>query len=386
MRRKTFFLEQAETLGGAERFTLDFFHSLSPTELRQLSPLVVGAKVKEYHDLLPERIDVQAFTFPSVRGGFFEKIKAVFALLHSAWKLKKLAKEHNARQFFSNTPRTHFVMFLAKTFFFLPGKWIVMIHDFTIPKFLLHNIARVCNIIIANSTPCREYLRKHIRKSDYRKMRLIENGVDFRKIPESRAPEEIKNILLIGRIDPRKGQIFALQAADLLQERNPDIQFFIVGSSFPEDPRTVDYEKEIRTFAKDRNLQNVHFMGETEDPFKVMAGADCVLALPTEGETFGRIVTEGLAMQKLVLVFDEVGPRDIMRSFEQFIETKTQKHLSLSCITEKQNAMSLAEKIGFFADHPEKTHLFTDHARAFVQKRFSLEETRKQLFTVFLEK
>jgi glycosyltransferase involved in cell wall biosynthesis len=217
-------------------------------------------------------------------------------------------------------------------------------------------------------------------------MRLIENGVDFRKIPESRAPEEIKNILLIGRIDPRKGQIFALQAADLLQERNPDIQFFIVGSSFPEDPRTVDYEKEIRTFAKDRNLQNVHFMGETEDPFKVMAGADCVLALPTEGETFGRIVTEGLAMQKLVLVFDEVGPRDIMRSFEQFIETKTQKHLSLSCITEKQNAMSLAEKIGFFADHPEKTHLFTDHARAFVQKRFSLEETRKQLFTVFLEK
>jgi len=386
MRRKTFFLEQAETLGGAERFTLDFFHSLSPTELRQLSPLVIGAKSKEYRDVLPERIDVQAFLFPSVRGGSFGKIKAVFSLLQSAWRLRKLAKTHNARQFFSNTPRTHFVMFLAKTFFFLPGKWIVMIHDFTIPKFLLHNIARRCDIIIANSTPCREYLRRHIRKSDYRKMRLIENGIDFRKIPDGSVPQEIKNILLIGRIDPRKGQMFALQAADLLQERNPDIQFFIVGSSFSEDPRTVAYEQKIRTFAKDRNLQNVHFLDEVDDPFQTMNEADCVLALPTEGETFGRIVTEGLAMQKLVLVFDETGPSDILKNFEQFVETKTQKKRPHSLLVEKQNAMSLAERIGFFADHPQEAHPFTENARAFVEKQFSIEETRKQLFTVFSEK
>ncbi len=386
MRRKTFFLEQAETVGGAERFTIDFLHSLSPTELRQLSPLMVGAKAKEYRDLLPQRVDVQDFVFPSVRGGIKEKCKAVFKLLKSAWELRKLAKKHNARQFFSNTPRTHFVMFLAKTFFFLPGKWIVMIHDFTIPRFLLWNIARKGNIIIANSTPCREYLRKRIRKADYRKMRLIENGIDFRKVPDAQPPQEIKKIVLVGRIDPRKGQLFALQAADLLQERNPDLEFFIIGGSFEEDPRTKAYEEEIRQFANDRNLKNVHFVGEVDDPFLAIEDADCALVLPTESETFGRTVIEGLVMGKLVLVFDETGPRDIMRSFEQFVEVKTGKPLALSLLSESQNAMSLAEKIGFFADHPEKIHLFTDYAREFVEKRFSIEETRKQLFTVFLEK
>ena len=386
MRRKTFFLEQAETVGGAERFTIDFLHSLSPTELRQLSPLMVGAKAKEYRDLLPERVDVQDFIFPSVRGGFIEKIKAVFLLLKSAWQLRKLAKEHNARQFFSNTPRTHFVMFLAKTFFFLPGKWIVMVHDFTIPNFLLWNIAGRCNIIIANSTPCREYLRKHIRAADYRKMRLIENGVDFRKIPDGVAPVEIKNVLMMERIDPRKGQMFALHVADLLQERNPDLQFFIVGSSFSEDPRTEAYEQEIKKFAQDRNLKNVHFVDEVDDPFEELKKYDCALVLPTEAETFGRTVIEGLVMNKLVLVFDETGPRDIMRSYEQFLEERTQKRFDRSLIVESQNAMSLAESIGFFADHPQAVQHFTEYAREFVEKRFSIQETRKQLFTVFLEK
>jgi len=386
MRRKSFFLEQAETLGGAERFTIDFLSSLSPTELRQLSPLIIGAKSKDYRQLLPDRIDIVDFVFPSVRGGVGAKIKSLSLLLKSAHKLKNLAKKENAGQFFSNTPRTHFVMFLAKTFFFLPGKWIVMVHDFTIPSFLLKNIARTCDIVVANSTPCREYLRKHVRKSDYRKMRLIENGIDFRKVPESKAPREIKNVLIMGRIDPRKGQIFALQVADLLQERNPDLHFFIVGSSFPEDPRTESYEKELHQFAEDRNLKNVTFVGEVEDPFEEILKADCSLVLPTEPETFGRTVIEALVMDKLVLVFDETGPRDIIRSFEQFIESRTHQKLSQSLITESQNAMSLAEKIAFFADHPEEIQTFTDHGRAFVKKRFSLEETRKQLFTVFQER
>ncbi len=386
MRRKTFFLEQAETLGGAERFTIDFLNSLSPTELRQLSPLIIGAKSKDYRQLLPDRIEFQDFVFPSVRGNVWGKFRAIFRLLKSAGELKKLAKTQDAGQFFSNTPRTHFVMLLAKTFFFLPGKWIVMVHDFTIPSFLLRNIARVCNIIIANSTPCREHLRKHIRKSDYRKMRLIENGINFRIIPESQSPQEIKNIVLMGRIDPRKGQIFALQAADLLQERNPDLQFFIVGSSFPEDPRTEIYEKEIRQFAKDRNLQNVHFVGEVEDPFEELLKYDCALVLPTEPETFGRTVIEGLVMNKLVIVFDQTGPRDIIKNYEQFIESKTKEKLRYTLRTEPYNAMSLAEKIGFFADHPQEVAVFTAHAKEFVHKKFSIEETRKQLLIVLLEK
>ncbi len=381
MRGKTFFLDQGETLGGAERFLLDFFHSLNSAEVRQMRPVVLGAKSECYRELLPERIERMDFEFPSVRGGIFKKVVVLFRLLSAARKLKKIATKEGANIFFSNTPRTHFVLFLAKKFFFLRGKWIVMNHDFTVPKFLLRKIGKSADVVIANSLPCREHLRKILRKKDFGKIKIIENGIDLSALPSSTPPTQIQTFLMLGRIDPRKGQQYAVEAADLLQERNPDLRFFIVGSSFAEDERTVWYEHKIENFVRERNLTNVQFISEVSDPFAAIAEADCVLVLPTEPETFGRIVIEALALGKLVLAFDETGPREILKSFAHDL-----KLVSVPLLVERKNSMSLAESIGRFADHPEEALPFTQKSRSFVAKHFSLAETKKRLLSVILEK
>jgi len=381
-RKKTFFLDQGETLGGAERFLLDFFHTLSPTEIRQIQPVVVGAKQEQYRSALPENVEVESFEYTSLRGNIFRRVIVLFSLVRDAWKLRKLASRHQAGTFFSNTPRTHFVMLVAKKLFFLHGRWIVMTHDFTVPRFLLRSIASRADALIANSIPCREYLRKNIAKRDQEKIKIIENGIDFKHIPAALSPQKIERILMLGRIDPRKGQLFAVEAADLLQERNPDVKFFIAGDSFEEDVRTGYYKNKIHQFVRERHLENVYFVGEVPNPFEVIADADCILALPAEPETFGRIVIEALALGKLVISFDETGPREILKNFERFLGN----HGASLFLVEKQNSMSLAERIGYFADHPEEVSHRTLRGREFVEKYFSIGETKKRLINVLLEK
>ena len=173
--------------------------------------------------------------------------------------------------------------------------------------------------------------------------------------------------------------MYLLQAAKILQDKQSDLQFFIVGSSFPQDPRTTEYEAELKEFAKIHNLKNVYFLPEVENPFEAIAGADMVLALSTEPETFGRIVTEGLAMGKLVLAFDQMGPRDILKNFARFCNLSVQPLL-----VEKNSAEDLAKKIQFFTENPEMVAEFTKNSRVFVEKNYPLSETKKRLMNILV--
>lgn len=381
MKLRTLFLDQGETLGGAERFLLDFFQSLNASEIRQISPIVVGAKLPKYRKMLPKNIEVIEFPFPSVKGNFLVKISAMFRILTAARRLKKMVKETGATQIFSNTPRTSFVMLIAKSVFRIPTTWVVMLHDFTIPKFLLRKICAKANVIIVNSIATRQYVRECITARDQKKIKIVENGIDFQKIPKAEPPKKIQKILILGRIDPRKGQLFALEAADLLRERNPELKFFVVGATFSGDPATIKYERKIKKFAADRKLNNVYFLPEVADPFETFISADMVLILPTEPETFGRIAIEALAVGKLTIAFDQAGPREILKAFAKFCGKPES-----SLLAEKENPMSLAEKIGFFADHPTFAEPFTTRARAFVEKHYPLTETKKRLLNILLGK
>lgn len=385
MRIRNFFLDQGETLGGAERFLLDFFNALSDSEIQRLSPAVVGAKSKAYKKMLGQKIPEIPFHYPSLKGGIFRKGIASIALIAAAIRLKKvILKDGNSAstQIFANTPRSIFIAYLAKKLFRMPGKLIIMIHDFTIPQWLLKKVCRTADVIVVNSMITRQTIRSQIVEKDAEKMKIVENGVDFREAEkfEAKIPNKIEKVVLVGRIDPRKGQIFAVEAADLLLERNPHVQFFIVGGSFKEDPATRKYEKEVRKLVEDRNLNNVLFLDEVESSYEVFGSADMALVLPTEPETFGRVVIEALAMNTMVISFDQTGPKQILESFCKSIK-KSQEVL----LVEPENAMSLAERIGFFADNPDQIEDFIENGRSFVEKNYNLEHTRKHLLQILTE-
>jgi glycosyltransferase involved in cell wall biosynthesis len=385
--KHTIFCDQGETCGGAERFLIDFLASCSPSEIHRLNPIIVGAKSAEYKKLLPENIKVIDFDFPSVGGGVFKKMKAIWRLFIAAKKFKNLISEFEVKNIFTNTPRTHFVVFLSRKFFFCGGKWTAFFHDFTTrPVILLRAICRSANVLVVNSLPTRKFLRERISKKSFYKIQIVENGIDFQKIPSQAPPDKLQNFLILGRIDPRKGQIFAIKAAIILRDEFPKIKFKIVGSPFKEDQRTMKYASKIRILAQEKKCENIEFISEVKDPFQEIIKADAVLVLSTEAETFGRVVIEALACSRLVLAFNETGPREILQNFEQFCLKKTGQKSLPSVRIEKQSVENLVEKIKFFMQNFEQTKVFTNNAREFVKQAFALETTKKRLLNLLLEK
>lgn len=384
-RRQTFWLDQAEFMGGAEYFSLDFFEALTPTEFRLLQPTIVGAKHPEYKKRLPDSVPTQTLNFPGVSGHPVRQLLAVANLWWQARRLRPMTDKEATPQWVTNTPRAHFLMWMAKAFWRTPGRWVAIFHDFTTrPPWLLRMIAKRADILIANSMPTRQYLRDVLYESQYKKIRIIENGVDFDKVPHCEPPQSIHKILHLGRIDPKKGQLHTAEMADLLLERNPELTFTLVGKSVAQDPRTTAYEAEIRAFIDKRKLPNITLPGAVEDPFAQIKSHDALVVLPTEPETFGRIAVEGLACHRLVIAFDQTGPREILSGYHHWLIKKG--HLPPNTpnplLIEANNSMTLAETLAYFADKPDEAALYMKHGREYVEANYHLKETKKRLVAV----
>lgn len=365
-------MDQGETLGGAERFLLDFFHA---GDLSGIEPLVLGAGSSAYRDRLPESVVVREWSWPSVRGN---KILASRRMLRCARELAEAAKMESVEQIWANTPRTILVAALARQFFKLPGRLILMLHDFTIPAPLLRWALRQVDVIVVNSRPTESYARAAMSPERWDRIRLVWNGVDLAAVPKFSPVKKIKNVLILGRIDPRKGQIFAVQAFGKLIDTHPELRLRVVGSAFDGDERTVAYEKEVRAAAA--KLPNVAFFPEVADPLREMAAADLVLALPTEPETFGRIVPEALACGRLVLAFDRTGPADVLRWFSTDSGQKI-NHLLLPV----DDAETLADRIGWWTTQTDHFEKFATDARNFVTKNLDLQHTAAEMLSILNE-
>ena len=381
MTRQTFFLDQGETLGGAERFLIDFFRDCSASDIRRLHPVILGAMLPEYRTMLPTGVETEDFECPSVRGNIFKRIIVFGRLLCAARRLAQRVRQVGTDDItiFSNTARTHLVMCLARKIFRLRGRWIVMMHDFTVPRWAMKPIGRGADIIVVNALVTREDTRTKIDPRDYDKIQIIENGIDFDNLPSPQPPKHIRNILSIGRIDPRKGQLYALKAASRLLRTAPDVRLTVVGAPFEGDPDTVTYHQECHRYAERERLTNVTFLPEVADPFAAILSTDMVLFLPTVPETFGRVAIEGLAMGKVVLAFDEIGPRETFRLYHREANLKPK-----TLLVDSNDPEKLAEKILFFIQHPEDIPPVTRHARTFVEKHYDLHHTTKRMLQVLL--
>ncbi|MFH1171162.1 MAG: glycosyltransferase family 4 protein [bacterium] len=160
---------------------------------------------------------------------------------------------------------------------------------------------------IAVSSAARDFVSRYF-PGEYQ---IIPNGVDVERFSPAQPPLEkfndgSDNILFVGRMDPRKGLKYLLQAFPAIVQACPRARLIIVGGGF-----LVGY---YRRFVKDEIRSRVFFEGfaSAEKLPRYYTTASVYCSPATSGESFGIVLIEALASGVPVVAFDNRGYHAIL--------------------------------------------------------------------------
>jgi phosphatidylinositol alpha-mannosyltransferase len=160
---------------------------------------------------------------------------------------------------------------------------------------------------IAVSAAARHFIDRYF-PGDYK---LIPNGVDLarfdRAVPIARWQDGTRNLLFVGRHEPRKGLLDALKAYRLLRKTGCDCRLLVVGSG--------PQEKEARRYVATRRLSGVEFLGRVTDAQKaqLFKNAAVYVSPATGGESFGIVLLEAMAAGTPIVCSDIHGYKGVVR-------------------------------------------------------------------------
>lgn len=118
---------------------------------------------------------------------------------------------------------------------------------------------------------------------------IIPNGIDIpllKRVPRN----EVRTLLFLGRIHPKKGLDFLIKAWQVVSPRFPEWHLRIIG------PDNDGYLPRIEALASELKLARIAFYGPLYGEAKLNAYREAELfVLPTHSENFGMTVAEALA-------------------------------------------------------------------------------------------
>ncbi|HET9435793.1 MAG TPA: glycosyltransferase family 4 protein, partial [Candidatus Limnocylindrales bacterium] len=141
--------------------------------------------------------------------------------------------------------------------------------------------------------------------------KVIPNGVDidrFQKaVPLARWQDGPRNLLFVGRFEPRKGLIELLKAYRTLRKTGCDCRLLVVG--------TGPLGREARRYVATRRLKGVEFLGRVTDEEKaqLFRTADVYISPATGGESFGIVLLEAMAAGTPIVASDIHGYKGVVR-------------------------------------------------------------------------
>jgi phosphatidylinositol alpha-mannosyltransferase len=181
---------------------------------------------------------------------------------------------------------------------------------------------------IAVSPAAIEPIIKHFGEVDHR---IIPNGVSLQRFnPQNKPLKHLmghKNILFVGRPEPRKGLKFLILAMPIILSKVPDARLVVVGSG----PLLGYYKSLVPDEVRERVLFEGAVDGDVLPRYYV--SADVFVSPATRSESFGMVLLEAMASGVPVVASRNEGYRYVVRDGEN----------GLLC--EPENEVDLANKI-----------------------------------------
>ncbi len=121
-----------------------------------------------------------------------------------------------------------------------------------------------------------------------------------------------KLIGIIGRISPKKGQGFVIEAFKELLNKYTDLELLVFGSATINDPECQEYEREIKAFVEENNLgEAIHFKEFSAETELFYNSVD-IFTIASESETFGMVTIEAMLSELPIIAADTGGSPEIL--------------------------------------------------------------------------
>ena len=160
---------------------------------------------------------------------------------------------------------------------------------------------------IAVSAAARHFIDRYF-PGDYK---VIPNGVDTarfaRAVPIARWQDGTRNILFVGRFEPRKGLLDLLKAHRILRKTGCQCRLLVVGGG--------PQEREARRYVLTARIGGVEFLGRVPDEERdaLFKTADVYCSPATGRESFGIVLLEAMAAGTAIVCSDIHGYKGVVR-------------------------------------------------------------------------
>jgi len=211
---------------------------------------------------------------------------------------------------------------------------------------------------------------------DEAKIRMVPNGVDPDRFKPDNSSGELKRklglsnkrtVLFVGRLIPRKGLAFLIEAAKRVVKENPDTAFIIVGNGPLKNKLTSDLER--------ANLsRSFIFLGDVKDSI-LPALYNCadVFALPSIQEGQGIALLEAQASAKPVVAFRVGGVKEAVLDGNSGL------------LVERGSSDGLAEAILKLLSNPSLRERMGAKGREFVLHNFTWDLCAERMLRIYRE-
>ena len=124
-------------------------------------------------------------------------------------------------------------------------------------------------------------------------------------VSETPRPQDTTvTVLFVGRLEPRKGIDYLLQAIPQVVGSVPHVRFAIAGRDTGTAPRGVSYQEYFASFATTEAIKATTFLGHVDDRALAQLYAECdIFVAPSLSESFGLIYVEAMVHAKPVVAF-----------------------------------------------------------------------------------
>ncbi|MCD6255660.1 MAG: glycosyltransferase family 4 protein [Deltaproteobacteria bacterium] len=151
-------------------------------------------------------------------------------------------------------------------------------------------VERLTAKLISKNIAVSERTKKDLESLGVKNVKVIHNGIDFKKIKSVKPSEEESDIVFAGRLIKEKNVDVLIKAISLIKREISDIKCIIIGDG-PEKEKLMKLAKELRV---ENNVKFVGFLENHNDVIAYMKSSK-VFVLPSTREGFGIVALEANA-------------------------------------------------------------------------------------------